>query len=75
MKNSLALGVILVLLGAAILAWPVISYKDTDTVVDLGPVEVTREDTEHVALPPVLGGVLIAAGLAAVVFGGRRGAV
>jgi hypothetical protein len=60
------------LLGAAILAWPVITYTDTDTVVDLGPIEVTDEDTEHVALPPVLGGVMIAAGLAVVVFGGRR---
>jgi hypothetical protein len=72
MKNSLAIGVILLLLGAAILAWPVITYKDTDTVVDLGPIEVTDEDTERVALPPVLGGVIIAAGLAMVVFGGRR---
>jgi hypothetical protein len=72
MKNSLAIGVILMLLGAAILAWPVITYKDTDTVVDLGPIEVTDEDTERVALPPVLGGVIIAAGLAMVVFGGRR---
>jgi uncharacterized membrane protein HdeD (DUF308 family) len=75
MKNSLAIGVILVLLGVAILAWPVITYTDTDTVVDIGPLEVTTEDTEHIALPPILGGVVIAAGVALLLLGGRRRAV
>ena len=43
MKSSAAIGVILMLLGGAILAWPVITYTDRDKVVDLGPVEITTE--------------------------------
>jgi uncharacterized membrane protein HdeD (DUF308 family) len=72
MRNSLAIGIVLLLLGIAMLAWPVISYTTTDTVVDLGPVEVTREDEEHIALPPILGGVLVASGIALLVFGAGR---
>jgi hypothetical protein len=72
MKNSLAVGLLLVLLGAAILAWPVVTYTDRDTVVDLGPLEVTQEDQERIALPPVLGGAVIVAGLAFIIFGARQ---
>jgi hypothetical protein len=50
------------------------SYKDRDTT-DLGPIDVTVTDTEHVRIPTavsigvvVLGAVLLAAG-------GRRSAV
>ena len=72
MKNSLVIGIVLLLLGTAILAWPVITYTTTDTVVDLGPLEVTKEDEENIALPPILGGAFIAAGLGLVVFGFGR---
>ena len=72
MKNALAIGVILILLGGVILAWPVISYTDRDTVVDLGPVEVTSEDTDHIVLPRVLGAAAIAAGVTLAFLGGRR---
>jgi hypothetical protein len=67
MKSSFAIGILLLLLGTVILAWPVISYTTSDTIIDLGPVEVTSEEREHVALPPVLGGALVAAGMVLVV--------
>lgn len=73
MRNSLALGIVLVLLGTVILAWPVITYTKTDTIIDLGPVEVTSKDQKHVALPPVLGATFVLAGIALVVIGEPSG--
>jgi hypothetical protein len=57
------LGLVLVIAGVLMLAWPVISFTDRDEVADIGPIEVAVEDRETIALPPVLGGVIIAAGV------------
>ena len=73
MRNSLSIGIVLLLLGTAILAWPVITYTTTDKIVDLGPVEVTKQDKEHIKFPPVLGGTFVAAGLALLVVGSGKG--
>jgi hypothetical protein len=43
-----------------------------EKVVDLGPVEVTREDRERVPLPPVLGILSIGAGVLLLVVSGRK---
>ena len=72
MRGSLAAGLVLILLGAAILAWPVISWTERDTVVDFGPVEVVNEDREHVTLPRILGGAILVTGAILALMGGRR---
>jgi uncharacterized membrane protein HdeD (DUF308 family) len=72
MKGITLLGVVLIILGLAGLVWPVISYTDTDTVVDIGPLEVTAQSEEHVPIPPLAGGAAIVAGIALVVMGTRR---
>jgi hypothetical protein len=60
------IGIILVILGAAVLIWGGFSYvKDRDSV-DLGVAKIVTEDRERVSIPPVagivslvLGGVLV----------------
>jgi hypothetical protein len=61
----------LIILGLAGLVWPVISYTDTDTGVDIGPLEVTAQSEERVPIPPLAGGAAVA-GIALVVMGTRR---
>jgi hypothetical protein len=56
-------GLVLVVLGIVVLAWGGIFWNDRDTVFKAGPLEVQTEDREGVALPPILGGVCIIAGL------------
>ena len=72
MKGIGLLGIILIFLGLVALVWPVISYTDTDTVVDIGPLEVTTQSEERVPIPPLAGGAAIVAGIALVVVGRRR---
>ena len=57
-----ALGVILIVLGLVGLAYGGFTWTRKDTVVDAGPIEITRDKHERIAIPPVAGGLLMAAG-------------
>lgn len=56
------LGGILLALGILALAYQGFTYTQKEKVVDLGPVEITREQTKRVPLPPIIGVVAIVAG-------------
>ena len=58
-----ALGIILIVLGVLALAYGGFTYTHEKKVVDLGPIQATRKETNTVPLPPILG-------LAAVIGGG-----
>jgi uncharacterized membrane protein len=68
----IAIGVVLVLLGAAALIWPKLSYTQRETLVDVGPVNVTADTEKSVPLSPILGGVLLAGGAVLIVVGARK---
>jgi hypothetical protein len=65
------IGLVLILAGILMLAIPAISYTDRDQVADIGPIEVEVEDRETIALPPVLGGAVLALGVVLLVTGRR----
>jgi hypothetical protein len=65
-------GLVLVIAGMAIMAFGGVFWTDRDTVVDVGAIEITRAEREGFALPPVLGGVGIIAGLVLLFVPGRR---
>ena len=58
-----AVGVVLVVLGIAGLAYGGMSLTRRDTIVDAGPIEITADKTERVPLPPLVGGLLLVAGV------------
>lgn len=74
MRGMVVLGIVLLLAGLAALVWPAITYTTTEKVLDVGPVEVTTEDRERIALPPLLGAGVAAAGVALIAFGSRKAA-
>jgi hypothetical protein len=55
-------GLILVIVGLVSLLWGGISWTRERTVVDIGPIEARAEERETIPLPPILGGVALAAG-------------
>ena len=71
MKNKLILGIALILIGAAILAYRQFSYKTRETVLEVGPIKATAEKTETFPIPPVLGWILIGGGVYALVLSNR----
>ena len=63
--------VALILIGALTLAYPAISYTTHEKVLDVGAIQVTREEKHAVPLPQILGGAAVVIGVG-LLFGGRR---
>jgi hypothetical protein len=72
MKPVAILGVLLIVFGLAALAYQGFTYTRREKVIDLGPIQATAERERTVPLPPVVGIVAVAAGVALVVAGVRK---
>jgi hypothetical protein len=72
MRGLMVLGIVLILLGIVSLASSGFSFKTREKVLDVGPIEATAEKERRVNLPPVLGVVALAGGVAMVIAGGKR---
>ena len=59
MKTSALLGIVLVVLGLAALAYQGITYTSRETVIDIGPLHATADRQQTLPLPPVLGFVAV----------------
>jgi hypothetical protein len=66
------IGVALIVLGVVVFLWGGIFWTDRDTLLDAGPVQVTRQEHKGVALPPVLGIISAVAGIVLVALPSRR---
>ena len=73
MKPISLIGVLLIVLGGLALAYQGFTYTHQEKVLDIGPIHATREDHEHVSIPPVLGGLALVGGIALIVVGGKKG--
>jgi len=56
-------GIVLIALGVLGLVWGGISYTTKETVVDLGPIQATRDKTRTLPVPPIAGALALAAGV------------
>jgi len=65
-------GIILITIGALALVYQGFTYTKTEKDVQLGPIQIQHDETHTVPIPPIIGGVCIAAGVAALVLGGRN---
>jgi uncharacterized membrane protein YidH (DUF202 family) len=66
-----ALGIVLIVLGVLALAYGGFTYTHEKKVVDLGPIQATRKETNTVPLPPILGVFAIIGG-GVLLFTGKR---
>ena len=60
-------GIALIVLGLVGLLYGGITWTHKDKVIDAGPIEVTADKHERLPVPPIVGGVLLVAGIALVV--------
>lgn len=63
---------VLIILGVLAIGYQGFTYVTREKVVDLGPVEVTQEKHRRVFLPPVVGAVAIAVGIALFLTNSKR---
>jgi hypothetical protein len=71
MKLTAMLGIVLVVLGALALVYQGFSYTREKNVIDIGPIHATAETRERVQIPPIVGGLTLAAGAILLVMGAR----
>ena len=72
MKATTIVGIVLIVLGVIALAYQGITYTTSEKVVDLGPLKVEAQREKTIPLPPILGGVAVAAGVVLLIVGSRR---
>ncbi len=67
MSGRTIIGVALLILGIIALAYQGFTYTVPKKEVDLGPIQVTRQERHTVPLPPILGAVALIGGIAVLV--------
>ena len=71
-KSLAIIGVVLILAGALALFYKGIPYTSRDVVVDVGPITATAVSDKTWPVPPIVGGLAIAGGVALLVVGARK---
>lgn len=64
-------GIVLIVLGVLALVYQGFTYTETKQDAQIGSLKIQHNETESVPVPPIVGGVLIAVGVVALVFGKR----
>jgi uncharacterized membrane protein HdeD (DUF308 family) len=72
MKPLAIVGVLLIVLGLVALVYQGITYTSRETVIDIGPLHATADREKTLPLPPVMGIVAVAGGVALLVAVARK---
>jgi len=71
MKNRsvVVLGIVLIVLGVVALAYQGITYTKREKILDVGPLQATADREKTIPLPPLVGGLSLAGGIALLIIG------
>jgi hypothetical protein len=69
MRPASIVGLLLIAGGLVLLLMGGFSYSKSEKVLDVGPLEATVETKERVPVPPLVGGLVLAAGVALLLVG------
>jgi UDP-N-acetylmuramyl pentapeptide phosphotransferase/UDP-N-acetylglucosamine-1-phosphate transferase len=72
MKTITWIAIVLIVVGALVLAYQGINYTRQKDVVDMGSVHITKESHERIPIPPILGGLAVLGGVIMLVVGARN---
>jgi len=72
MKPISMAGILLVVLGALALAYQGINYTHREKIIDVGPIHATADEQKTIPLPPIIGAIALAGGIALLVVGSRQ---
>ncbi|WP_316796264.1 hypothetical protein [Pedobacter agri] len=57
------LGLILIIVGIAMLVWTGFTYTKKEKIVDAGPIQISADKEKSVNWPPYAGGIILVAGV------------
>ena len=73
MKGISLLGIILIVLGILTFVYQGITYNKQENIAQIGNIHVTANTQKTIYFPPIAGGFFLAAGVALVFLGRRKG--
>ena len=68
----MVVGIVLLILGVIALTYQGITYTTREKAVQLGPIEATKKTEKTIPLPPLLGGIALAAGVVLIITGSEK---
>jgi uncharacterized membrane protein YidH (DUF202 family) len=72
MRPAVIVGVLLIIVGIAGLAFGGFSFTRKEKVLDVGPIEASADKKESLPVPPVLGALAIVGGVVLLATSARR---
>jgi uncharacterized membrane protein len=66
------LGIILLVVGIAMLIWSGFTYTKKEKVVDAGPIQISADKEHSVNWPPYAGGILVIGGIILLITGKKK---
>jgi hypothetical protein len=72
MKSITLLGILFAILGGFALVSEGFSYTRQQQLFHVGSIQAAREDTQHIRISPLLGGLALLGGTALLVIGARQ---
>jgi hypothetical protein len=72
MKTATLLGLALIVLGVLALAYQGVTYTTHKKVLDVGPIQATKEEHNTIPLPPIVGDLALVGGIVLVVAGSKK---
>jgi Na+-transporting methylmalonyl-CoA/oxaloacetate decarboxylase gamma subunit len=62
-RSTTMIGLVLMVLGILALAYQGIGYTTQKKVVDIGPIQATKQEHKTIRLPPILGAIALVGGI------------
>jgi hypothetical protein len=72
MKTQTIAAIILIAIGIMAFAYQGISYTTKEKIIDIGPIEMTAENTKTFPLPPIVGAVALVGGIILLIVGKKN---
>ena len=69
MKSASIAGVLLIVFGVIALVYQSFSYTTHKKIIDIGPIQATKEEHKTIPLPPIIGGIALIGGVALLLAG------
>lgn len=70
--NKSSAGILLIVLGIIALAYQGFTYTKREKAVDLGPLQISVDKEKTIPIPPIVGGLALAAGVVLLVTSKRE---
>jgi uncharacterized membrane protein YidH (DUF202 family) len=61
--STRVIGIVLVVVGVIMIAYTGFNYVTTETLVDVGPIQIETEKNNFVQLSPIVGGIALVVGI------------